>query len=70
MTSIIDFVCQAQDAKLAALKAQARVPSVEAVKAATLGALLRVEADALGWANVEDVADAIEAAWARLEAGG
>ena len=70
MTSIIDFVCQAQDAKLAALKAQARVPSVEAVKAATLAAIPNVETDALGWANVEDVADAIEAAWARLEAGG
>ena len=69
MTSIIDFVCQAQDAKLAALKAQARVPSVEAIKAATLGALLRVEADALGWCCLEEVVDAIEAAWKRLEAG-
>ena len=67
--NIVDFAIASADARLAAAQAQARVPSVDAIKAATLGALLRVESDALGWANVEDVADAIEAAWARLEAG-
>lgn len=67
--NIIDFAIQAQDSKLAALKAAAQVPSVEAIKAATLGALLRVETDALDWCCRDDVIDAIEAAWARLEAG-
>ena len=67
--NVLEYVSEMEAAKLAALKAQAQVPSVDAIKAATLGALLRVEADALGWANLEDVADAIEAAWKRLEAG-
>jgi hypothetical protein len=67
--NIVEYACQMQDARLAALQAQAQAPSAEAIKAATLGALLKVESDALGWANLEDVADAIEAAWKRLEAG-
>ena len=67
--NIVEYACQMQDAKLAALKAAAQVPSVEAIKAATLGALLRVETDALDWCCRDDVIDAIEAAWARLEAG-
>jgi hypothetical protein len=61
--NIIDFALASQDARLAALRAQAQAPSAEAIKAATLGALLRVEVDPLGWANIECVADAIEAAW-------
>jgi hypothetical protein len=61
--NVIDFALQAQDARLAALRAQAQAPSAEAIKAATLGALLRVETDALGWCCLEEVADAIEAAW-------
>jgi hypothetical protein len=67
--NIIDFAIQAQDSKLAALRAQAQAPSADAIKAATLGALLKVESDALGWCCLEEVADAIEAAWKRLEAG-
>ena len=67
--NVLQYVSELEAAKLAALKAAAQVPTVEAFKAATLGALLRVEADALGWANVEDVVDAVHAAWARLEAG-
>jgi hypothetical protein len=67
--NVIEYALASQDARLAALKAQAQAPSVDAIKAATLGALLRVEADPLGWANLEDVADAIEAAWKQLEAG-
>ena len=67
--NIVDFAIASQDARLAAAQAAARVPAAEAIKAATLGALLRVESDALGWANLEDVVDAIEAAWSRLEAG-
>ena len=61
--NVIEYACQMQDAKLAALKAQAQVPTVEAFKAATLAALLRVETDALGWCCLEEVVDAIEAAW-------
>ena len=67
--NIIDFALASQDARLAALRAQAQAPSAEAIKAATLGALFKVESDALGWCCLEEVVDAIEAAWARLEAG-
>jgi uncharacterized protein (DUF1501 family) len=67
--NIVEFAIASQDAKLAALKAAARVPTAESLKVATLTAIMRVEADALGWANVEDVVDAIEAAWEKLEAG-
>ena len=61
--NIVEFAIASQDAKLAALRAQAQAPSAEAIKAATLGALLRVETDALGWCCLEEVVDAIEAAW-------
>lgn len=61
--NVIEYALQAQDARLAALRAQAQAPSAEAIKAATLGALLRVETDALGWCCLEDVVEAIEAAW-------
>ena len=67
--NVIDFALQAQDARLAALKAQAQAPSVDAIKAATLGALLKAETDPLGWCCLEDVVDAITAAWKQLEAG-
>ena len=67
--NVIDFALQAQDARLAALKAQAQAPSVDAIKAATLGALLKAETDPLGWCCLEEVVDAITAAWKRLEAG-
>lgn len=66
---VIDYACQMQDAKLAALKAQAQAPTVESFKAATLAAIPNVETDPLGWANLEDVVDAVHAAWKRLEAG-
>lgn len=61
--NIIDFALASQDARLAALQAQAQATCAEAIKAATLGALLRVETDALGWCCLEEVVDAIEAAW-------
>jgi uncharacterized protein (DUF1501 family) len=67
--NIVEYACQMQDARLAAAQAAARVPTAESLKVATLTAIMRVEADALGWANVEDVVDAIEAAWEKLEAG-
>ena len=67
--NIVEYACQMQDAKLAALKAQAQVPTVESFKAATLAAIPNVETDPLGWANLEDVVDAVHAAWKRLEAG-
>jgi hypothetical protein len=67
--NVIEYALASQDARLAADQAAARVPTAESLKVATLTAIMRVEADALGWANVEDVVDAIEAAWKRLEAG-
>jgi hypothetical protein len=67
--NVIEYALASQDARLAADQAAARVPTAEAIKAATLGALLKVESDPLGWCCLEEVVDAIEAAWKRLEAG-
>ena len=67
--NVIEYALASQDARLAALKAQAQAPSVDAIKAATLGALLKAETDPLGWCCLEEVFDAITAAWKQLEAG-
>uniref|UniRef100_UPI004047658E hypothetical protein n=1 Tax=Cyanobium sp. TaxID=2164130 RepID=UPI004047658E len=67
--NVIEYACQMQDAKLAALKAVDQVPSAEAIKVATLAAILRVQTDPLGWCCRDDVYEAIELAWKRLEAG-
>jgi hypothetical protein len=67
--NVIEYVSEMEAAKLAALKAQAQAPSVDAIKAATLGALLKAETDPLGWCCLEEVVDAITVAWEKLEAG-
>ena len=65
--NVIEYACQMQDAKLAALKAAAQVPSVEAIKAATRSALQALQL----FTNSEKVGliGEIEDAWAQLEAG-
>ena len=67
--NVLQYVSEMEAAKLAALKAQAQAPSVDAIKAATLAAIMRVEVDPLGWCCLEEVVDGIEAAWKQLEAG-
>ena len=64
--NIVEYACQMQDAKLAALKAAAQVPTVAAFKAATLAAIMRTETDPLGWCCRDDVAEAIQLAWVQL----
>jgi len=66
--SIIDYACQMQDAKLAALRAQAAAPNTQALQQATLDAIRTVRVDALGFCCRDDVVDAIRIAWAQLEA--
>ena len=66
--NIIDFALASADARLAAAQAAAQVPSAEAVKLATLAAIMRVEVDPLGWCCRDDVAEAIQLAWERLGA--
>ena len=63
---VIDYACQMQDAKLAALKAAARVPTVEHYMAATR---LPIQALEL-FTHSEEVGliGEIEDAWAQLEA--
>ena len=65
--NVIEYACQMQDAKLAALKAAAQVPSVEAIKAATRSAIQALEL----FTHSEKVGliGEIEDALARLEAG-
>jgi hypothetical protein len=67
--NVLQYAIEAQDSRLAALKAVAQVPSAKDLKVATLTAIQNVRVDALGWANLEDVVDAVHAAWKRLEAG-
>lgn len=66
--NVVEFAIAAQDARLAAAQAAAQVPSAEAVKLATLAAIMRVEVDPLGWCCRDDVAEAIQLAWERLGA--
>lgn len=66
--NIVEFAIASQDARLAALQAAARVPTAESLKVATLAAIMRVETDPLGWCCRDDVAEAIQLAWAQLEA--
>ena len=63
--NIVEYACQMQDARLAALKAQAQVPTVEAFKAATRSAIQALEL----FTHSEKVGliGEIEDAWARLE---
>jgi hypothetical protein len=65
--NVIEYACQMQDAKLAALKAAAQVPPVEAFKAATRSVIQALEL----FTHSEKVGliGEIEDAWARLEAG-
>ena len=65
--NVIEYACQMQDAKLAALKAAAQVPTVEAIKAATRSAIQALEL----FTHSEKVGliGEIEDAWAQLEAG-
>ena len=67
--NVIEYALASADARLAAAQAQARVPSVEAIKVATLAAIQNVRVDALGFCCRDDVAEAIQLAWERLEAG-
>ena len=62
---VIDYACQMQNAKLAALIAAARVPSAEAIKAATRSAIQALEL----FTHSEKVGliGEIEDAWKRLE---
>ena len=66
--NVIEYALASQDAKLAAAQAAARVPTAESLKVATLAAIMRVETDPLGWCCRDDVAEAIQLAWAQLEA--
>jgi len=65
--NVIDYACQMQDAKLAALKAAAQVPTVEAIKSATRSAIQALEL----FTHSEKVGliGEIEDAWAQIEAG-
>ena len=65
--NVIEYALASQDAKLAATQAAARVPAAESLKVATLAAIMRVETDPLGWCCRDDVAEAIELAWAQFE---
>ena len=63
--NVIEYACQMQDARLAALKAQAQVPTVEAFKAATRSAIQALEL----FTHSEKVGliGEIEDTWSRLE---
>ena len=63
--NVIEYACQMQDARLAALKAQAQVPTVKAFKAATRSAIQALEL----FTHSEKVGliGEIEDAWKRLE---
>ena len=65
--NILQYVSEMQDAKLAALRAQAQAPNTQALQQATLDAILSVRVDALGFCCRYDVIDAIRLAWAQLE---
>ena len=67
--NVINYSCQIQDAKLAALRAQAAAPNTQAVQEATLDAIRTVRVDALGWCCQQDILEAVRLAWSRLEAG-
>ena len=63
--NVLQYAIEAQDAKLAALKAQAQVPTVEAFKAATRSAIQALEL----FTHSEKVGliGEIEDSWKRLE---
>ena len=65
--NVIEYACQMQDAKLAALKAAAQVPTVEQYKTATRSAIQALQL----FTHSEKVGliGEIEDAWKRLEAG-
>ncbi|MCX5940158.1 MAG: hypothetical protein NTX18_03865 [Cyanobium sp. LacPavin_0818_WC50_MAG_67_9] len=65
--NVIEYACHMQDAKLAAAQAAARVPTVEAIKAATRSAIQALEL----FTHSEKVGliCEIEDAWAQIEAG-
>ena len=65
--NVVEFAIAAQDAKLAALKAAAQVPTVEAIKSATRSAIQALEL----FTHSEKVGliGEIEDAWAQIEAG-
>ena len=65
--NIVEYACQMQDAKLAAFKAAAQVPSVEAIKAATRSAIQAL--DLFTHSEKVGLIGEIEDAWKRLEAG-
>ena len=65
--NIIDFAVEAQDAKLAALKAQVLLPAIASFKLATRAAIEEIEV----FTDLEKTCliGEIEDAWARLEGG-
>jgi hypothetical protein len=65
--NVVEFAIASQNAKLAAAHAAARVPTVEAFKAATLSAIQALEL----FTHSEKVGliGEIQDAWAQLEAG-
>jgi len=65
--NVVEFAIASQDARLAALQAAARVPTVETFKAATRSAIQALEL----FTHSEKVGliGEIEDAWAQLEAG-
>ena len=65
--NIVEFAIASQDAKLAALKAQAQVPTIEAFKKATRAAVEDLEL--FTHFEKKGLIGEIEDAWARIEAG-
>jgi hypothetical protein len=65
--NVIEYACQMQDAKLAALKAAGQVPTVEAIKSATRSAIWAL--DLFNHSEKVGLIGEIEDAWAQLEAG-
>ena len=63
--NVIEYACQMQDAKLAALKAVGQVPTVEAFKAATRSAIWAL--DLLTDSEKVGLIGEIEDTWSRLE---
>jgi len=63
--NVIEYACQMQDAKLAALKAAAQIPTVEVIKAATRSAIQALELST--HSEKVGLIGEIEDAWSRLE---
>ena len=63
--NVLQYAIEAQDAKLAALKAAAKVPTVEAIKAATRSAIWAL--DLFTHSEKVGLIGEIEDTWSRLE---